>query len=116
MNVIIYYHKKNFDVQKAQRFFQERRIPFQLADLKKRRLGRKELELFALKAGANNLVDREDTWVREQPACYYSEDQMILDALLDNPRLMRCPVLRCGSRVMVGFDQPAMENWLNQEK
>ena len=47
MNVQIYASKKNPDVLKAERFFKERRIPYQLVDLKKHRLGRRELELFA---------------------------------------------------------------------
>ena len=43
----IYLSKNNFDAQKAQRFFKERRIPVQVMDLKKHKLGQRELELFA---------------------------------------------------------------------
>ena len=39
MNIQIYCGKKNFDVQKAERWFKERRIPFQTLDLKKHKLG-----------------------------------------------------------------------------
>lgn len=46
MNIQIYAAKKNPDVLKAERFFKERRIPYQTMDLKKHKLGRKELELF----------------------------------------------------------------------
>ena len=35
MNIQIYCGKKNFDTQKAERFFKERRIPVQMLDLKK---------------------------------------------------------------------------------
>ena len=47
MSVQIYVYKRNFDVQKAERFFKERRIACQTVDLKKHRLGRREIELFA---------------------------------------------------------------------
>lgn len=47
MNIQIYAAKKNPDVLKAERFFKERRIPYQMMDLKKHKLGRRELELFA---------------------------------------------------------------------
>jgi arsenate reductase-like glutaredoxin family protein len=57
MNIIIYAGKKNFDTQKAERFFKERRIPYQLLDLKKHRLGQKELALFARRLGAQNLIE-----------------------------------------------------------
>ena len=33
MNIQIYCGKKNFDTQKAERFFKERRIPVQMLDL-----------------------------------------------------------------------------------
>ena len=38
MNIQIYVNKKNPDVLKAERFFKERRIPYQLVDLKKQGL------------------------------------------------------------------------------
>ena len=34
MNIQLYISKKNFDVQKAERFFKERRIKVQVMDLK----------------------------------------------------------------------------------
>lgn len=34
MNIQLYAVKKNFDQQKAERFFKERRIPVQLMDMK----------------------------------------------------------------------------------
>ena len=58
MNIQIYVSTRNPDVLKAERFFKERRIPCQLMDLKKHRLGKKELEVFAAAAGAKALVDR----------------------------------------------------------
>ena len=60
MNIQIYVNKKNPDVLKAERFFKERRIPYQMMDLKKHKLGKKELDLFVRAAGsARALVDRE---------------------------------------------------------
>ena len=45
MNIQIYCGKKNFDAQKAERYFKERRIAFQSLDLKKHRLGEREIRL-----------------------------------------------------------------------
>ena len=58
MNIQIYVNKKNPDVLKAERFFKERRIPYQLLDLKKHRLGSRELQLLPRRPGPG-LVDRE---------------------------------------------------------
>ena len=52
MNIQIYVNKKNPDVLKAERFFKERRIPYQMMDLKKHKLGKKELEVFVKMGGA----------------------------------------------------------------
>ena len=94
MNIQLYAVKKNFDQQKAERFFKERRIPVQLMDMKKHKLGRRELETFARAVGAQGLLDKEDKKVKEHPACYYNQDGMILDAMLEAPWLMRSGLQR----------------------
>ena len=43
MNIQIYALKKNFDVQKAERYFKERSIKFQSIDLSKKPMGAREL-------------------------------------------------------------------------
>ena len=65
MNIQIYYLKKNFDYQKAERYFKERRIPFQGLDLKKHRLGDREIRMMLEAFGMDKLLDREDKKVRE---------------------------------------------------
>ena len=47
VSIQIYVSKKNFDVQKAQRYFKERRISVQELDLKKHRLGEREVRTMA---------------------------------------------------------------------
>lgn len=58
MSIQIYALKRNFDVQKAERFFKERRVPYQLLDLKKHKLGQREMALFVRRLGAQSLVGR----------------------------------------------------------
>ena len=41
----LYISKKNFDAQKAERFFKERRVQVQVMDLKKHKLGERELQV-----------------------------------------------------------------------
>lgn len=114
MNIQIYVSKKNFDVQKAERFFKERRIPYQLVDLKRQPLGKRELQLFAQKLTAGALVDREDKKVKEHPVCYAPNDEIILEELLQNPSLMRSPVVRNGSKVTLGVQEDVWNSWLNE--
>ena len=112
MNIQIYAVKKNFDQQKAERYFKERRIPVQLMDMKKHKLGRRELEVFARAIGAQNLIDREDKKVKEHPACYYNQDAMILDAILETPWLLRSPIVRNAAKVTVGYCPEVWETWV----
>ena len=67
-NIQIYFYKRNFDVQKAERFFKERRVAFQAIDMHKHAPGKRELELFARAAGGMSaLLDRENVKVLSHP-------------------------------------------------
>ena len=68
MNIQIFGTKKCNDTKKAERFFKERRIPYQSLDLKKHRLGEREIRLMISAIGMEALIDREDKKVKEHPA------------------------------------------------
>ena len=111
MNIQIYCGKKNFDVQKAERYFKERRIPFQTMDLKKHRLGEREIRLFLTCIGTENLIDREDKRVREHPACYYDRAELLIPAIQEAPWLMKTPLVRNGNQVTLGYQPDIWETW-----
>ena len=81
MNIQIYCGKKNFDAQKAERYFKERRIPFQALDLKKHKLGEREIRMMISAIGIEKLIDREDKKVKEHPACYYDREELLIPAI-----------------------------------
>ena len=115
MNIQIYAAKKNPDVLKAERFFKERRIPYQMMDLKKHKLGRRELELFARAAGgAQALVDRSGQKALERPVAHMSSDSLILDALMDDPSALVSPIVRNGSKATVGAQEAVWKDWAAQ--
>ena len=111
MNIQIYSGKKNFDVQKAERYFRERRIPFQSMDLKKHQLGEREIRLMIAGIGMENLLDREDKRVKEHPACYYNRAELLIPAIQESPWLLRTPIVRNGSRVTVGYQPDVWSTW-----
>ena len=53
----IYFYKKNFDAQKAERFFRERRVQVQMIDLSRAPIGRRELESVKARVGLDALSD-----------------------------------------------------------
>ncbi|MCR4877625.1 MAG: ArsC family transcriptional regulator [Clostridiales bacterium] len=111
MNIQIYCGKKNFDTQKAERFFKERRIPVQMLDLKKHPLGEREIRTMLQQIGMENLLNREDPKVREHPACYYNTESLLIPALREAPWLLRTPIVRNGNKMTVGYRPEIWEQW-----
>ena len=60
MNIQIYAMKRDFDVQKAERYFKERRIPYQFVDLSKKGMGLKELEAVRRQVGLEAMIRLND--------------------------------------------------------
>lgn len=116
MNIQIYVGKKNPDALKAERFFKERRIPYQMMDLKKHKLGRKELEVFVRAAGsAKELVEREGRKALERPVAHMSDDRYIMDALLEDPSALRTPIVRNGQKATIGANEAEWKKWVEAE-
>lgn len=115
MNIQIYALKRNFDTQKAERYFKERRVPYQLLDLKKHKLGPREMTLFARRLGARELVDRNNPDALSHPVAHTDDEQYIVDCLLENPRFLRAPIVRNGEQVTLGADEEAWNAWLKKD-
>ncbi len=112
MNIQIYFAKKNFDCQKAERYFKERRIPFTSVDLKKHKLGAKELALFARASGGmRNLVDSDAKGEKADYARHLTIDTVIEQVLLESPSLLYSPIVRNGNSVTLGFHPEIWETW-----
>ena len=114
MNIQIYALKKNFDTQKAERFFKERRINYQLLDLKKHKLGQRELSLFARRLGAYNLVDRQSSEALSHPIAHTDDEKYILECLLENPKFLRTPIVRNGEQVTLGAAEDTWNQWIQK--
>ena len=111
MNIQIYCGKKNFDAQKAERYFKERRIPFQALDLKKHKLGEREIRMMISAIGIEKLIDREDKKVKEHPACYYVREELLIPAIQENPWLLRLPIVRNGNKMTLGYQPDVWAQW-----
>lgn len=110
MSLQLYALKKNFAVQKAERFFKERRVTVQFVDLKKHKMGPRELQLFARAAGgAYNLVDRDNVNAMSHPVAHTDNEEIIIGYLLEKPEFMRTPIVRNGQKVIIGEDQSAWQ-------
>ena len=111
MNIQIYALKRNFDVQKAERYFKERRIAYQFIDLAKRPFSPREMESVRSKVPLSELVDvNSDAW-KESPAAYTRDASVISETLCANPRLLVTPIVRNGKQATAGYRPEVWEKW-----
>lgn len=85
------YCGKGFDTQKAERFFKERRVPYQRVDVLKYGIGKRELESVAAAVGLDALCDRDSKAFRESVIAYTQNRDTILNGLMEKPQLLKLP-------------------------
>ena len=112
MNIQIYGTSKSFDTKKAERWFKERRIPYQMVDLVKYGLAGREFDsVLRAVGGIDNLVD----WNAKSPDIdllrYLSDPAQKEDKVYENQKLIRQPVVRNGRQATVGYCPEVWETW-----
>jgi arsenate reductase len=109
MEVQIFGIKKSPDTRKALRFFAERRVKTHFVDLLERAASPGELKRFAQKFGVEALVDRQSRRFIDLGlgAARLSDDRW-LEKLVEQPLMLRMPLVRHGSQLTVG---DATETW-----
>ena len=111
--VQIFGRKDSRDTQKALRFFKERRVPTSFVDVAIRPPALGELRRFRERLGAEALLDSSSAAYRDQGIGYLRmDDDEIVARVLEEPRLLRLPLVRLGAHVSVGPDEHAWSAWL----
>ena len=113
MDVQIFGTAKCKSTQKAVRFFKERRVGIHYVDLKQKPASPRELERFARKYGTEALLDRESKQFRDRGlhVAHLPESRMI-PLLVEDPLLIRTPLVRRGNDVTVGLAEAEWKGWL----
>ena len=111
MNIQIYARSKCFDSKKAERWFKERRIKYQLIDLDRIGLSPRELESVVSAVGLENIVDEKTKSPDAAAMKYLSSREQKLEKLLDDPRLLKSPIVRNGRQATVGYRPEVWEEW-----
>ena len=113
MEVQIFGTKKCRDTQKALRFFKERRVKLHFVDLNERAASAGELRRFEQKFGAEALLDREGKRFRDRGLhVAHLPESRVVPLLLDDPLLLRTPLVRAGNQLTVGHAEAAWKDWL----
>jgi arsenate reductase (glutaredoxin) len=102
--------KKCRDTQKAERYFKERKIPFQFRDLTEKGISKGELDNISRVIPLEELIDKEgkEFEKRNMKFMVYNVEA----ALLDNPLLFRTPIVRNGRLVTLGYKPEAWSEWI----
>ena len=109
MNIQIFGKSKCFDTKKAERWFKERGIRFQSIDLVKYGISPGELKSVKNAVGLEALIDQKHPDAALLKYLAYDEDKM--EKLLDNPKLLKTPIVRNGKQATVGYCPEVWENW-----
>lgn len=113
MDVQIFGVKKSADTRKALRFFAERRTRTHFVDLMERAASRGELTRFAQKFGVQALIDETSKRYAElglRTARY--GDERWMEILIDEPLLLKLPLVRHGNALTIGAAESTWKSWL----
>jgi arsenate reductase-like glutaredoxin family protein len=95
------------------RFFAERRTKTHFVDLLERAASRGELTRFAQKFGVQALIDESSRRYGElglRTARY--GDERWLEILVDEPLLLKMPLVRHGNALTIGAAESTWKSWL----
>jgi len=110
MNIQIFGRRDCAETRKAERWFKERRIAFQFIDLKEKGFSPRELESVAQPIGMENLLDRESKRYKEKGLAFMSPGR-ISKVLLEDPLLVKTPVVRNGQLASLGYQPDTWIGW-----
>jgi len=109
MNIQIFGKSKCFDTKKAERYFKERRIKYQLVDVIKFGMSLGELGSVKNAVGLEAMIDESDA---DYPLIkYLASNEAKLDKLFEQPYLIKTPIVRNGKQATVGFCPDVWKTW-----
>jgi arsenate reductase-like glutaredoxin family protein len=108
--------KKCAESRKAERFFRERQVPIQVIDLARKGPSPGELKSIAARVGGlSHLIDRSSKrFAARGLQSAYLTDPDIERLLLEDPVLMRTPVVRNGPDATIGSAEATWRGWLEK--
>lgn len=109
MNIQIFGKSKCFDTKKAERYFKERNVKFQSVDILRYGLSRGEFDSVRRAVGLEAMMDEKGKDYASLAYLAYDEDKA--EKLLENPKLMKTPIVRNGRQATVGYCPELWKTW-----
>ena len=112
LNIQIFGTKKCNDTKKAERFFKERGIKYQFVDMKDKGMSKGEFNSVAqVNGGLENMVNWEGKDKYLLALIKYIADEDKLRKILDNPQVIKTPVVRNGKQSTLGYHPDIWKTW-----
>lgn len=112
MNIQIFGTKKCNDTKKAERYFKERGIRYQFIDMKDKGMSKGEFTAVAqANGGVDNMINRDSKDKALVTLLTYLSDEDRLAKILENPSVIRTPVVRNGRQSTIGYQPEVWKGW-----
>lgn len=112
MNIQIFGITKSFDTKKAERYFKERKIPFQSIDVGKYGMSSREFDsVLQAVGGIDQLIDWEAKGPGVELLRYLADPVQKEDKVFENFRLAKLPIVRNGKQATVGYCPDIWVTW-----
>lgn len=109
MNIQIFGKNKCFETKKAERYFKERRIKYQLIDIVRFGMSRGELTSVKNAVGLDSMIDENASGAELLQYLAYADDKF--EKLFEDPTLLKTPIVRNGKKATVGYAPDVWKNW-----
>jgi len=109
MNIQIFGKSKCFDTKKAERYFKERKIKYQLIDLPRYGMSKREFESVKSVVGLDAMIDEKSKDYDLLKYLAYDSDRA--EKLMEDPSLIKTPIVRNGKKATVGYCPDVWKQW-----
>ncbi len=110
MTVQILGTRKSNDTKKAIRFFSERRVVYHFRDLSEKGLSRGELDNICRTVDPSDIIDADSKRYKQRGMEYMDFD--VLEEVLEDPLLIKMPIVRNGSLSTAGYSPEEWKRWI----
>ena len=112
MNIQIFGTKKCFDTKKAERYFKERRVKYQLIDMKEKGMSKGEFQsVMKAVGGLDALIDEKAKDTELLTLLQYLTDTDKLEKAFENQHIIKTPIVRNGRLATLGYQPDVWKSW-----
>ena len=112
MNIQIFGTKKCNETKKAERFFKERGIKYQFVDMKEKGMSKGEfMSVAQVNGGIENMINWDGKDQDTLALIRYIADEDKLKKILENPFVIKTPVVRNEKQSTLGYQPEVWKKW-----